>query len=133
MKSWIIILLTLAPFIANGQSLDSTRLEFFPHHKGDIWQYRYRSIYSAIGYLETLMIVTDDTLLSNGRRYFAKANVMNPQWMNFFRVDSLQRVQSYSPYDSTERSVYRLGESDSAIWSIGKYPYLVLTEKVGLL
>ncbi len=107
------------------QTIDSTRLEFFPLHKGDIWQYGFSKNGSPQPQSTPFFVSVVDTLLPNGHRYAGLANVKTPNTVfKYLRVDSLLRVQQYIPTlgDScggfNELNTYRLGEKDSSIWTV---------------
>jgi hypothetical protein len=109
--------------------IDSTRLEFYPLHIGDLWQWR-----NEQGLLGTGEI-TKDTVLANGRRYFWFGAGGGYTWprtngSGFVRIDSLFRVQTFfgdSCGDSPdEANFYRLGESEGAIWDICRDPSATL-------
>jgi hypothetical protein len=103
---------------------DSTRLEFFPLHKSDTWQYYCGNYNGGGGYYRTWILTAVDTLLNNGKRYFG---IADPRFLTSFTfyVDSLWRVQSYSSSIGdtcsgcmNEVNTYRLAEKDSSIWRI---------------
>jgi hypothetical protein len=127
MKMWksvglLVLIMSTLPMTASCQ-LDSSKLEFFPHHKGDVWQYRHGNMFAPVGTLNTRTLVVEDTILPNGKRYFGIGAATHPEFTTFYRIDSLQRLQVFRKTDSTEWNVYRLGEKDSSIWTI-KFPYL---------
>jgi hypothetical protein len=109
--------------------IDSTRLEFYPLHIGDLWQWR-----NEQGLLGTSEI-TNDTVLTNGRRYFwfgAGGGYAGPRtnFSGLVRIDSLLRVQAFlgdscgeSP---DEVNFYRLGEGEGAVWDICMDPSATL-------
>lgn len=109
---------------AFGQ-VDSSRLEFFPLHKGDLWQYFYGNYNSGEGYLKNATVVNDDTLLPNGLHYVMVTGSPYFNFIKFYRIDTLMRVQEYYSFfgDScgggiNEANVFRLNEKDSVIWRI---------------
>jgi hypothetical protein len=105
--------------------IDSTRLEFYPLHLGDLWQWK-------VGYYDpqqfsTLQVAKADTVLPNGYHYAAIG--VPPDFstgFDFLRIDSLLRVQNYvgSWAGDTcggqygEFNIYRLGESAGSVWRI---------------
>lgn len=66
--------------------LDSAKLEFYPLHIGDLWQYRGQS--STVVW--SIKIIGDTVI--NGIRYYKSANPDYPQNAGIVRVDSLYRV-----------------------------------------
>ncbi|MGA9364301.1 MAG: T9SS type A sorting domain-containing protein [Bacteroidota bacterium] len=108
--------------------IDSTRLEFYPLHIGDLWQWR-----NEQGLLGTDEIV-GDTILPNGHRYFhfRGSGYAGPRtnFSGLVRIDSLFRVQTFfgdSCGDSRdEANFYRLGESEGAVWDICRDPSVTL-------
>jgi hypothetical protein len=108
--------------------IDSTRLEFYPLHVGDLWQWR-----NEQGLLGTSRIVADTTL-PNGHTYFRfrSSGYAGPRtnFSGFVRIDSLFRVQTFfgdSCGDSPdEANFYRLGEGEGAVWDICKDPSATL-------
>lgn len=107
-----------------AQQVDTTRLEFFPLHKGDLWQYYYGQ-YMGPGYYQNQVVTISDTLLPNGKRYFGVVDPRFATGYTFYRIDSLLRVQQYNRVVGdtcggiiNENNVYRLAEKDSSIWSI---------------
>lgn len=123
------IALCLILFLCNsyGQAIDSSRLDFFPLHKGDTWQYGFSKYPSGPQPpFPPFFVSAVDTLLSNGQRYagLSKCATLNKVF-KFVRVDSLLHVQEYSPSlgdtcggASSELNTYRLGEKDSTVWSV---------------
>jgi hypothetical protein len=107
-----------------AQQIDSLRLEFFPLHKGDLWQYFYGNS-TGQGYLKNSEVVTADTVLSNGLHYAMLTGSPYYNYTKFYRIDSLLRIQEYYSFigDScggamNEANVFRLYERDSTIWKI---------------
>lgn len=108
--------------------IDSTRLEFYPLHIGDLWQWRNEQ--GLLGSDETV----GDTILPNGHRYFRfhSSGYAGPRttFAGFVRIDSLFRVQTFfgdSCGDSPdEANFYRLGESEGAVWDICRDPAATL-------
>ena len=86
-----LFLISVMP-IAFSQTLDSTRLEFFPLHLGDTWQYYNGNYSGAYGYTTTLKVTTLDTLLSNGEHYCKITYLKYSNAFVLHRVDSLYRV-----------------------------------------
>jgi hypothetical protein len=123
------IAVSLILFFCNsyGQAIDSSRLDYFPLHKGDTWQYGFSKYPSGPQPpFPPFFVSVVDTLLSNGRRYAGLSKCATPNKVyKLLRVDSLLRVQEYFPGlgdscggVSAELNTYRLGEKDSAVWSV---------------
>lgn len=80
--------------------VDTTqRLSYYPLHLGDRWQYEiwlYNEGGSSFdGYRR--IIVTGDTLLPNGKRYFRLAGMVL-SWTEYFRIDTTElKVLQYCP------------------------------------
>ncbi len=105
--------------------VDSSRLQFFPLHLGDTWQYYYGNYNGGGGYYRTSVLTVADTLLGNGKKYFGIVDTRFPTTFTFYRIDSLGRVQGYSSSTGdtcggcmNEVNTYRLAEKDSSIWRI---------------
>jgi len=124
-----LLLLTLAFTsiqVSIAGQIDSTRLEFFPLHLGDEWQYYIGYYDGNPGYTRTYKVVNADTLLSNGERYFQLNEIQYNSLHVLYRIDSLFRVweTNASPIPDTcfghisEDNFYRLNEPDSAVWQV---------------
>lgn len=104
--------------------IDSSRLEFFPLHKGDLWQYYYGQ-YIGPGYYKNQQVITVDTVMPNGFHYTVLTGSPYGNYTKFYRIDSLMRVQEYYSFygDScggaiNEANIFRLNERDSTIWRV---------------
>jgi hypothetical protein len=105
--------------------VDSSRLEFFPLHKGDTWQYYYGNYNGGGGYYKNQTVVTMDTLMPNGFHYVMVTGSPYYNYTKFYRIDSLMRIQEYYDFFGdtcggamNEANVFRLAEKDSSIWKI---------------
>jgi len=122
---FIVLAILLTPIIS-AQTIDSTRLEFFPLHLGDEWQYYFGYYDGAPGYTRNYRVVNVDTLMPNGKLYFQLNDTRLNSLHILYRVDSLYRIwESYgSPNPDTclgfisEQNFYRLNEPDSAVWQV---------------
>jgi len=128
MKFSFVVLLVLcvlcAPPRARSQ-IDTTLRSFFPMHFGDYWEYMDDDFPTPT--LHYYFRVEKDTLMPNGRTYFAfnygfldSANSGNGYY--FYRIDDSMSVWRYYPDSSTcassEYIAYRLGSLDRAIWPV---------------
>jgi hypothetical protein len=120
------LILTLSFFFQTvyGQ-IDSSRLEFFPLHKGDLWQY-YVGPYGSLGVIQNAVVQVQDTMLPNGSHYALVTGSPYSGPTKYYRIDSLLRVEEYGSFfgDSIgqpphEVNTFRLGEKDSSTWQIG--------------
>jgi len=111
---------------SNAQQIDSTRLDFFPLHLADEWEYYTGYIDGVPGYTTVLKLVKLDTLMPNGKRYCQISDALHGGIYRLYRVDSLLRVWESSAFVGTdtclgsvsEANYYRLNEPDSAIWQV---------------
>ena len=124
MKKNLPLLLLFLPSIALYSQTDSSRLEFFPLHKGDIWQYYYGNTLGE-GYLKNQTVVTMDTLMPNGFHYIMVTGSPYGNYTKFYRIDSLMRIQEYYNFFGdtcggamNEANTFRLAEKDSTVWQI---------------
>jgi hypothetical protein len=118
----IVMLLSFQSF--SFSQIDSSRLQFFPLHKGDVWQYLYGNEFGS-GYYRNQVVTTIDTAMPNGLHY-TRVDGAPKSGTKYFRIDSLLRIQEYinTYYDSAavvknEANVFRLNEKDSTVYSIG--------------
>jgi hypothetical protein len=136
-----VIIFCLFQYIANAQ-IDSSRLEYFPLHPGDLLQYTYGNEWGFTPFFRNQIIANPDTIMSNGLHYVKVINSPYAAITKYFRIDSLMRVQEniYFPtttYDTSaiinsETAVFRLNEPVGSIWKIAyniesiltHYPYL---------
>jgi hypothetical protein len=115
-----VVLTTLASYQSPGQ-VDTTLKDFFPLRSGNMWQYRNEN-----SVLSTGRVGFADSLLPNGHRYYGLgAPNAPPGGTAFVRIDSLLRVQYFSPYlsggcggENGESNIYRLNEPAGALWRI---------------
>ena len=73
-----------------SQGPDSTQLEYFPLHVGDIWEYR-----TLLGGNRATRIYSD-SLFENGFRYFMGGAGWKTSSGSYLRIDSLLRVVYYT-------------------------------------
>lgn len=127
MKTSVILVFTsICCQLTFAQQIDSSRLQFFPLHLGDEWQYYFGYYDGAPGYTRIFKVVNVDTLLSNGKRYYQLNETRLNSHHIFYHIDSLFEVwETYaSPFPDTclghisEDNFYRLNEPDSAIWQV---------------
>jgi hypothetical protein len=118
-------IILLAPVRTAFPQVDSSKLEYFPLHIGDLWQYR-----NEYGILGTSKIL-GDTIIS-GRYYYVKGAPDFPQNAGYIRIDSLYRVVWHTPVDDTctspfcdsvrqngyEYGIYRLNEQLGSSYDI---------------
>lgn len=117
-----LLLLVISPMQVSMGQIDSSKLEFYPLHIGDIWQYNNGpSIVKILG----------DTVI-NGKRYFISANPDFPQNAAFVRIDSLYREAWYTPVaddcvlpscdcirrNDFEQGTYRLNEPLGSVYEV---------------
>ncbi|HYQ85939.1 MAG TPA: hypothetical protein VES59_01720 [Bacteroidota bacterium] len=110
----------LLSYQSPGQ-IDTTLKDFFPLRTGNVWQYR-----NEDSVLSTGRVGVADTLMPNGQRYYGLgAPNASPGGYAYVRIDSLLRVQYFSPYlsgncggENSESNIYRLNEPAGAVWRI---------------
>ena len=120
MKSLLTLLFLVSAIqCALAQSADSTHLEFFPLHLGDEWQYFYGNYIGNPSYTKALKVVSANTALPGGKRYYQINDLKNNVPYIYYRIDSLFQVwESYG--DSTETNYFRLNEQIGAMWHISQ-------------
>lgn len=98
--------------------IDSSRLEFYPLYKGDLWQYFLANEWGG-GEYRTATVTTIDTLMPNGHQY-ARIDGLPYTTSKYFRVDSLLRIMEYLffPHGRNEANIFRLNEKDSTEYEI---------------
>jgi hypothetical protein len=124
----------------NIETADTSLLDYFPLHEGNLWQYRYRDNSGQMGYIEN-MISYGDTIMPDG---FIYSQLFNPPYkgtgyIKYCRIDSLYNLREYVDtlcnefydpdnlgfwdppvfhgcIDDTSVSVFKLNVADSTYW-----------------
>ena len=90
--------------VAQDQSDSLAWLEYFPHHVGDKWLYRYTGFTEGVEKY-VMVEVIGDTLMDNGRHYWHFGGwdgTTESYRSQFFRIDTIaQRVYEYSGFVDT--------------------------------
>ena len=120
MRTILLILFFVTSTLNIFPQIDTTRKEFYPLQRGNLWQYRNERNKLVI------QQVVGDTIL-DGERYFLLIHSLRTSG-GITRIDSLMRIQirwggtiggdkcgGNTPYES---SIYHLAETDSTVWEI---------------
>jgi hypothetical protein len=140
----IYLIIIFCPGIIFSQ-LDSTRLDFYPIHIGDSWQFIDYCVSYDFYYPDTFNFsyltqeITTDTVMPNGKKYYCF--IPDIEYGDCYRrVDSINyQVLEYDTFNienNYETVIYDLSILDSTRWQNGRdeYYYIgttLMPEKVG--
>jgi hypothetical protein len=123
------------------RQVDSSQLEYFPLHVGDIWEYR------LLRGGKDWSKIYKDTVFANGHRYFQGGFDWRTSRGHYLRIDSLLRVVYYKGVSCESQlpgvrpcedipdgiSYYHLDEPEGSVWWVCSDDLGVLSNKKTLV